>query len=243
MTPEFTTGQIQPIECVKQGWALIKDEYWLLFAISMVGALIGGVSFYVLIGAMICGIFTCYLKKIDGEKVVFDDLWLGFKYFGRSLLVTVLVVVPIVIYIISIFVTIYLPIIVKAVGGNKVSDEQVLGTFGGALVVDLIVAILMVCVHSLLMFAFPLIVDRGLSSIDAIKLSARATLKNMGGVGGLIVTNFILAVAGYIAFCFGLYLVIPVITASNLIAYRQVFPRPDGPGFVPPPPTAYPELS
>ena len=27
---EFTTGQIRPIECVKEAWALIKDEYWLL---------------------------------------------------------------------------------------------------------------------------------------------------------------------------------------------------------------------
>src|SRR2546423_402226 len=98
---EFTRGQIRPIECVKEAWELIKHDYWLLFAISIVGALIGGVSFYVLIGAMICGIFYCYLKKIDGGKVEFDDLWLGFKFFWPSLLVTIVVVVPIVIYIIA----------------------------------------------------------------------------------------------------------------------------------------------
>ena len=68
---EFTTGQIHPIECVKEAWSLIKDDYWLLFAISIVGAMIGGITMYVLIGAMVCGIFGCYLKKIDGGKVAF----------------------------------------------------------------------------------------------------------------------------------------------------------------------------
>ena len=66
--------------------------------ISIVGALIGGVSMYVLIGAMVCGIFTCYLKKIDGGKpVLIDDLWLGFKFFRPSLGLTIAVVLPIVI--------------------------------------------------------------------------------------------------------------------------------------------------
>ncbi len=27
---EFTTGAIQPVECFKEGWEIIKDEYWLL---------------------------------------------------------------------------------------------------------------------------------------------------------------------------------------------------------------------
>ena len=65
---EFTRGQIRAIECAKEAWALIKDEYWTLVAISIVGALIGGISMYVLIGAMICGIFYSYLKKIDSGK-------------------------------------------------------------------------------------------------------------------------------------------------------------------------------
>jgi hypothetical protein len=239
MTPqqEFTSGQIRPIECVKEAWALIKDEYWMLFAVSIVGAMIGGASMYILIGAMVCGIFICYLKKIDGGRVAFDDLWLGFKYFGRSLFVTILFVVPIVVYMVAAFGTIYLPIIMKAVGGSRVSDDELLTTVGVALVVDVVIAIGMVLIHSLLIFAFPLIVDRGLSSVDAIKLSARAALKNVGGIGGLIAVNFCLAIAGYLALCVGMYLVIPIITAANVVAYRKVFPRLHPSGFGPPPPT------
>jgi len=240
---EFTRGQIRPIECVKEAWALIKDEYWILFAISLVGALIGGLSLYVLIGAMICGIFGCYLKKIDGGKVVFDDLWLGFKFFWPSLLVTLLVVVPIVVYMIATFTTLYLPFIMKAVGGTRVSDDEMLTALFAGLAIDAVIAIVMIFIHSLLIFAFPLVVDRGLSSWAAIKLSARAALKNIGGIGGMIAVNFLMALAGEAAFCVGIYLVIPLMTAANLVAYRKVFPKQLPLSFEPPPPTAYPEIS
>jgi hypothetical protein len=236
---EFTLGQIRPIECVKEAWELIKDDYWILFAISLVGALIGGISMYVLIGAMICGIFYCYLKKIDGGKVVFDDLWVGFKYFWPSLGLTLAVVVPIVVWIVIMFVTIYVPLITAAVMGNKANDKAILGTFAVGFAIDLVVAIIMVCIHSLLIFAFPLIVDRGLSSWEAMKLSARAALKNVGGIGGLIGVNFIMALLGELACGIGLYLMIPIITAANLVAYRKVFPKADQPSFAPPPPNAY----
>ena len=234
---EFTTGQIHPIECVKEGWALIKDEYWLMFAISIVGALIGGVSFYVLIGAMVCGIFHCYLKKIDGGKVVFDDLWVGFQFFWLSLLVTILIVGPIVIWMVVLFATIYIPIITAAIAGSRVNSNQLLSMLAGALVVDVIVAVIMVCFHTLLIFCFPLIVDRRLSSWESIKLSARAVMKNLGGIGGLIGLNFLLALAGEAAFIVGLYLVIPIITAANLVAYRKVFPALNDRWLDPPPNT------
>jgi uncharacterized membrane protein len=239
---EFTRGQIRPIECVREAFERIKADYWMLFAISLVGALIGGISMYVLLGAMVCGIFYSYLKVLDGEeKPSIDHLWVGFKFFGQSLLVTALIVVPIIVYMFALFFTLYLPLIMKAAGGSRVSDEEMLASFLAVLAVDVVIALVMVTVHSLLIFAFPLIVDRGLSSWDAIRLSARATLKNAGGVGGLIVVNFVIAIVGYMAFCVGLYLAIPIMTATNIVAYRRVFPKPDRrePQLGPPPPTAY----
>ncbi|MEP6788438.1 MAG: hypothetical protein ABJB40_08405 [Acidobacteriota bacterium] len=224
-TEEFRTGVIRPIECVKEAWELIKDEYWILFAVSMVGVLIGGISLYVLIGSMVCGIFGCYLKKIDGGRVVFDDLWKGFKYFWPSLLVTLVIVLPIVALFVIMFVTIYLPIITAAMMGNKANDTAILGTFVVGLIIDLVFTVIMVCIHSLLIFCFPLIVDRGLSSWDSMKLSARAVLKNLGGIVGVIGVNMLLGLAGYAVCGIGLYLAIPIITATNLVAYRKVFPR------------------
>ncbi len=66
---QFRTGVISPVECFKEGWALIKDQYWLLFAITLLGFLIGGATMYILMGAMLCGIYYCFLQKIDGKNV------------------------------------------------------------------------------------------------------------------------------------------------------------------------------
>ena len=221
---QFNARAIQPVECLREAWELIKVDYWLLFAISIVGALVAAVSFYVLIGTMICGIFSCYLKKIDGGNVRFDDLWLGFRSFWPSLLVAIAFVAPIVAFALIMFLTIYLPLITAAVMGNKADQSAILGSFVIGFAIDIIVAIVMICIHSLLMFAFPLIVDRRLSSWDAMKLSARAVMKNLGGIGGLIIVNFVLVLLGEAALCIGVYLVIPIITATSLVAYRKVFP-------------------
>ncbi|MCE7963331.1 MAG: hypothetical protein DYH05_12645, partial [Acidobacteria bacterium ACB1] len=109
--------------------------------------------------------------------------------------------------------------------GGNVSPDEILPALIVALVVDIVVALLMVGIHSLLMFVFPLIVEYQLSSWDAIKLSARATLKNMSGVAGLIAVNIGLGLLGYIFLCVGVYLAVPIILATNLAAYRQVFPK------------------
>ena len=221
----FNAGAIRPIECVREAWATIKSDYWMLFAISIVGGMIAGVTFYVLLGAMVCGIMTVYLKKIDGGEVKFDDLWTGMKYLVPSLPVTLLFVIPIVVYIVAVFFTMYSPLITLAVMGEKVDPSLLIATFAVAIGVDLVIAVVMTCLHSLIIFAFPLMIDRGLNAVDAIKLSARAALQNIGGIGGLIVVQFAMVIAGQLLFCVGIYLTIPILTATSMAAYRKVFPR------------------
>lgn len=241
---QFNAGAIKPIECVQEAWELVKTDYWMLFAISLLGGLIGGATMYVLLGAMVCGIFYTYLKKIDGGgKASIDDLWVGMKYFMPSLLVTIAFVVPLVVWIVVLFVTIYLPMIATVMMGNNPDPTVILGSFAVGLVIDVIVAVIMTIVHSLIIFAFPLIVDRNLSSWEAMKLSARAAMKNMGGIAGLIGVNFCLVLLGYLALCVGLYLMIPIITATSVIAYRKVFPALNNPNFDPPAPSAYQGLT
>jgi hypothetical protein len=221
----FKSGAIKPVECVREAWELIRSDYWLLFGISLVGGLIAGATLYVLLGAMICGIFGCYLKKIDGGQAKFEDLWAGMKYLVPSIPIVLLFVIPLVIYVIVMFVTMYSPLIAAVIMGEDGDPAVILGTFAVALVIDLFVAVMMTIIHSFIIFAFPLMVDRGLGGIDSIKLSARAVTKNMGGIGGLIVVNFGLVFIGMLMFCIGVYFMIPILTATNLVAYRKVFPK------------------
>ena len=237
MTPtEFTTGQIRAIDCFKEGWEIIKPDYWILFAVSLVGILIGGATMYILLGAMLCGIYYSFLKRIDGGRVVFDDLFKGLSRFLPALLVTILIIGPMFFFI----AVMYAPMIVMAVMGNRLSDQQALTFIGGALIVELIFAFIMVCFHTLLIFAFPLIIDRQLSAWQAIKTSARAVLKNLGGVIGVILVGFVVVLVGELALCIGVYFAIPILIAGNMVAYRKVFPALNPPLInTPPPPGAF----
>ena len=232
---EIRSGVVRPIECAKEAFELIKSDYWLLFAIWIVGAMIGGVTLMIAGGAMTAGTFYAYLRKVDGEKANFDDLWKGMQWFLPGLIVVILIVLPMIL----IYALIYVPILIAAMMGPKANQSDLLAMLFGSLVVDLILVVIMVCFHTLLTFCFPIIVDQNVGAVKAISLSARAVFKNLGGVTGLIGVNFVLVLVGYLALCVGVYLVIPVIIATNVVAYRKIFPKPNNVQFQPPPPSVY----
>jgi hypothetical protein len=233
---EFRTGVIKPVECVKEGFELIKKDYWLLFAIGLVGGLIGGATLYILGGAMICGIMFAYLKAIDGKPVTFDDLWQGMNYFGSGLVVVLIIIVPVIIY----YIFLYVSLLGALVGGSQAGEAGMVGALVIIGIIDLVVLLVLVSFHTLLTFSFPLIVDRNLGAIDAMKTSARAVWQNLGGVAGLVVVNFALVFVGYLALCVGMYFVIPIMIAGNVVAYRRVFPSLESRmNLSPPPPDSY----
>ncbi|MGB7070095.1 MAG: hypothetical protein WBD22_11430 [Pyrinomonadaceae bacterium] len=219
---EFRTGAINPIECVKEGWELIKSDYWLLFGITIVGALIGSATMYVLLGAMSCGIYYAYLEKIDGRSISFETLFKGIDWFAPSLIVILLIIVPTIV----IYILIYVFFIAALVVGQGVAGEAgMIGGLFGAGVISLLLVLAMICLHTLMMFAIPLIVDRKLGAVDAMKTSARAVLKNLGGIGGLIAVNFVILFVGQLALCIGAYFALPILMAGNVMAFRKVFPK------------------
>ena len=218
---EINTGVIRPVECMKEGWELIKNDYWIFFAITLVGLLLGGVSMYILVGAMVCGIFYCYLQKIDGKPVVFDNLWKGFQWLVPGLVATIVMVVPM--FIVLGF--IYAPFIAAAVMGSKLSESEMMGLLFGAFAVDLVFIVVMICFHTLLMFTFPLMVDRNLGAFEAMKTSAIAVWRNLGGIAGFYGVAFVLSLVGVITCGLGTYFVIPIIMAGTTVAYRKIFPK------------------
>ena len=229
--PEFKTGVIRPVEVYKEAWAIMKDDFWLIFAITLVGMLIGSVVPVVLVGPMMCGIYLCLLDKIDGRKPSFDRLFKGFNYFMPGLIVALVVMVPLIVFIIAI----YVPLIAIAVAGQAMSEDAVLPFIAGVLLMELVVAVVMTIFHSLLIFAFPLIVDRGLSGIEAVKLSARAVWANRSGVAGLFCVGILVAIVGYLALCIGIYIALPVLIMAMAVAYRKIFPATETSTFGPPP--------
>ncbi|MDQ6788821.1 MAG: hypothetical protein M3033_18620 [Acidobacteriota bacterium] len=236
---EFKTGVIRPVECMREGWELIKDEYWLFFAITLVGMLIAGIiPFGIGMGAMFCGIYYCVFQKMNGEKVTFEGLFKGFNYFVPALVATLIFIIPTVIFMILS----YIPLVlmqIRMMNSKNPNPDEIFAYFGFFIVEMLVMWLVLGSIHAFLFFAYPLIVERGMSGLDAFKLSARAVWNNLSGVVGFILLEFALGFVGYL-FCFvGVYFTLPIMFAGALVIYRKVFPNPGNQNFNPPPPDAF----
>jgi uncharacterized membrane protein len=83
--------------------------------------------------------------------------------------------------------------------------------------------------------------EHDMGAVDAMKLSARAGMSNVGGIILLLILEALVLFLGALMICVGFFFVLPIIYAASVFAYRQVFPDLGGPtGFTtPPPPNAY----
>lgn len=222
---DFNRGTIQPVECLKEAWDLIKGQYWLFFGICVVGMLIGSAFAIVLMGPMMCGIFLCLFQHMRGERVSFESLFKGFDYFAQSVIATLIQMIPAMIIIVPVYLVMAVAMwSLSASGGRGGDDAAAAGFFVGMIVVFIVIFLMSIVLGIFFMFTFPLIVDRKLSGVDAVKTSVKAALANFGGVCGLVVLNAVLSFAGVLLCYVGAFFVMPITLTAQAIAYRRVFP-------------------
>jgi len=215
---------------LEAGWNLIKSQYWLFLGITAVGILVGSVGpMAILLGPMMCGIYLCLLARMRGQAVSFELLFKGFDYFGQSLIATLIQVVPVMIVLVPFYLVFFFMFM-----GNvnrprsrrgpppNLADFYPLFILMGVMV--LVAIVLGALVGALFIFTYPLIVEKRLAGLDAVKLSFRAAMGNLGGVLGLILLNMLIGFVGLLLCYVGALLVLPVHYASWAVAYRQVFP-------------------
>ena len=246
MTPnnvQFRTGVIKPVECVKEAWALIKDQYWLFLGIILVGVFIGGAVPIVLSGPMMVGIFICLFRRMRGEPVEFGNLFKGFDYFAQSLIAALIQMIPMVVIIVPFYIIMFVFMMTSMPrgGGRMDPDESarfMFTFFGLEIVFVTVIVAVAIVVNIFFMFAFPLIADRGLSGLDAVKLSIKAGKANFGGILLLLLANFGLGMLGVLACYVGVFFIMPISFASYAVAFRRVFPEVFQNFASPPPPPA-----
>lgn len=222
---EFQTDVIRPIECMKEGWELIKDQYWLILGITTVGMLIGSIiPFGIGIGAMFCGIYYVLLRKISGQPIEFGDLFKGFNFFVPGLVVSLIVIIPTIISVFLIYGSMVAFVIAAANTNSSAQGGVIVGMFLTFAIEAVVISLVISCLHALIMFAYPLIAERNLGGVEAFKLSARAVWANLSGVIGIILVEFVMGIVGYMLFIVGIYFVIPIMFAGVIVAYRRVFP-------------------
>jgi len=239
--------------CVSNAWNLIQTNYWLFFGITLLAyvliACIPCLNVF-LMGPVMGGFYYTVLRAMRGEPIEFGMMFKGFEKFVPLMVVGLVQSIPSIIYQ-GFDITIRVSNVgIESILSNARSqgggfDPSILFASGYVIVIVISSAVLVVL--SILWaitfaFAVPIAMEQDLGSpIDALKLSARASWGNVGGIIILAIFSFLLALVGLIALCFGLLFVLPVIWVAWAFAYRQVFPdlNPTVYRNEPPPPDAY----
>lgn len=241
---EFRRNAVQPIECIKEAWALIKDQYWLFVGICAVGVIVASaVPLGILMGPMMCGIYMIFFKRMRNEPFEFGLLFKGFDFFGPSLIATLLHLVPILVIVVPSYVVFYIAFVLSiAVQGNEPNPAAMLGVMGLFGIFWLVMIILIIFISVGFTFSYTLIVDRKLQAMDAIKLSFKAAMANFWRILGMTLLTGLLSFAGLLLCYVGAFLVLPLQYGAIAVAYQKVFGLSDSDQVVsnlPPPPPSF----
>ncbi len=239
---EFKRNAVEPVECIKAGWNLIKSQYWLFVGMTVVGMLIGSViPLGILMGPMMCGIYLALFQTRRGQPIEFGLLFKGFDYFGDAVIATLLHMIPIIVVIVPTYILFYVGMfaMIGISGNGEPNPGALLGFFGIFGVVWLVIMVLLIVLSVVFTFAYPLIVNRRLSGLNAVKLSIRAAFANFWRLLGMLLLTGLLSFAGLFLCYVGIFLVMPISFAAIAAAYEQVFGLSDVQPNLPPPPPSF----
>jgi uncharacterized membrane protein len=236
----YNRKAVDPIECIKAGWEMVKPQYWLFVGMAFIAYVIGQAVPLLLMGPMLCGFYLSLFASRRREPIEFGTLFKGFDFFGPSLVAMVLHTLPILAVIIPSYILFYVSLFVAASQAESQGGAAVLGVFFTFFLVLIVIFVVIFIISVGFAFAFPLIVDRRLGGLDAVKLSFKAGMANFWRLLGMMLLTGIMTAVG-MAFCIvGMFLVLPLSYGAIAAAYEQVFglanPREFAPDLPPPPP-------
>jgi uncharacterized membrane protein YesL len=242
---QFNPSAIRAYDCIGEGWDLIKPNFGLFLGITLVGLIIGGcipcVSIF-LAGPIAVGIFFTLFTEMRGQPVEFGMMFKGFERFVPAMAVGIVQAIPEIIgngLRFGVQISDLGRELQRGGGAGRGSQFFLANQFAmqsapdiafssGLVVIAAIVGIgimlFAIAWRITFFFALPLIAEYNLSPVEAMKLSARAGWSNWGGIFILGIFQGLVALVGVLMLCIGVFLVMPIIQASNAIAFRQVFP-------------------
>jgi uncharacterized membrane protein len=234
----FKRGAVSPVEAIQESWRRIRDQYWLLVGITLVAILLGSAApLGLLMGPMMCGMYLSARERLLGRQVRFEDVFKGFEapVLVPSIVAT-LIIMGVTFVLMGLFVVVGAIVFLvigaasfTALFGMNQSPGEAAGPAAGvALVVVLGGAFLLwlgltLFISLLFAFTYPLIADRHLRAVDALKLSMKASFANIGGLIGLHLLTMALGLAGVCVCYVGAFLVMPISVGAFMVAYERVF--------------------
>jgi uncharacterized membrane protein len=226
----FLRVPIAPVSAFGEAFRRIRDQYWLFLGITFVGMILASLApLGLLMGPMYCGIFACYRDKWLGRTVKFENLFRSLdsftflQSFVASLIMMVAsfaVIMPFVVLTLALG---FVAALSDGHGSDGPSGGHVFLIIAAAVLGTIFLITAMVVIGTLFIFTFPLIMDRRVEGLEAVKLSARAAWANKAGIMGLMGLTILLSVGGMCLLYVGAFLVAPITFGAIMVVYERVF--------------------
>lgn len=222
-TPRYI--KFSAIDCISEGFELIKSDFWLFLAMMFVGSFVGGLFPLILMGPIFLGFFYCLKAKEQNQPVKFEMVFKGFEKFLDGLLAFLLSFLGVLIIILPLIILLIVLLATSVLTMTKV-DTPLLEILGGSSVILILLAVAIGAtgiLNALFIFSYPLIVDQNFTAWNAVKMSVAASLKNIWTLFLLSLIHLVLSFIG-LCFCYvGILFVLPITYASWQIAYKRIF--------------------
>jgi hypothetical protein len=192
-------------------------------------------------GALFCGIYSALSRKSNQGVAEFGDLFSGFQKIQACLIVAVVMsLVGFVIGLVTLLGGAAVGISALGLGvltkNGQFDPAALSGIFLVVFLFLLASIVVNLIISALTSFIYPLVADRNLSGGQAILLSIKSGLANIGGMILLLILLGLMGIVGFMVCGVGLLFVAPVLSASLFAAYQSVWGRPGGNYYPPQPP-------
>lgn len=211
-----------------RAWATYKAGFWpclgatlLAYLVMMViGVLpiIGWLSVVLATPHLTAGLMGYFLRRSRGEPVGIEVLFEGFSlHYGRLALVGLL----------QLGVALVIGLIFAMGFGAMAAVGHATGSLANgeppvwALVVIFPLALVIALIAMRFLLVHAVVIDLGLSAIEAYRLSWRITGRRFWTLIGLMLVCFLISLAGMLALLIGVLLVMPLVAASTAQYYED----------------------
>ncbi len=203
---------------IGQAWGIISDDLRQYLVGSIMVLVLSSVSLMICFPALYASFYSMALKRFRGEKLGSSDFTSGFHFFGRAL------------GLYAVIFLIGLPGAVIAVFGAAVLLTM-LPEDSAARSVLMLTSWLFWLVASLVMslpgaaafFAMPLMVDRDMGAMEALRASWEVTRRHYFSYLGMTLVLSLLSGLGGAVCWIGLVFTLPILPVAQVCAYRYHF--------------------
>jgi len=202
---------------IRQAWGIVAGDMGQFVGGSILTVVLSAVSLMICFPALHAGLYVLALKRFRGEKFKSGDFIKGFQFFGRAMgLYVVIFLIGLPFLVASI---VAYALFIAAVQDSEVGTALAFSAPLIAMVVNLAMALPV----AVAFFAMPLMIDRDMGAMEALKASWAVTSRDFISYLGMAIVLSLVAGAGGLLCTLGVVFTLPILPAAQVCAYRYHF--------------------